>query len=75
VRALAEELRTLAPDLADALRSLESQASDLPAVAAALADLRAGAVYRWLAVALLAEEIADAGSDDAASLDAGGRST
>jgi hypothetical protein len=66
VRALAEELRAVAPDLDDALRGLESQAAGLPGVEAALAALRDEAAYRWLALAMLAEEPAD---EDAGGVD------
>jgi hypothetical protein len=46
--------------LADALARLEEQSGGLPRVAAALARLRADAdgAWRWLACALLAEELA-----------------
>ena len=61
VRSLADELRVLAPALDDALAALEADAADLPTVGAALAELRGGAGYRWLAVGILADELADEG--------------
>jgi hypothetical protein len=56
-RALAAELRGVAPGLADAVSELVPDATDLPRVSAALPEVAADA-HVWLAVGLLAEEVA-----------------
>jgi hypothetical protein len=57
VQALAGDLREVAPGLEAAVSALEADAHELPRVGEALAAV-GGEAHVWLAVALLAEEVA-----------------